>query len=348
MSRKNIVIIGGGVAGLAAACRLTELGVRPMLLEAGDYPAHKICGEFLSPECLPRLASWGIVPPVSIPKASFITASDAYSFAFPQPAAGMSHHEFDPELARYAAQNGAEIRTHIKVTALRCPEGRNQDYEITLSEGETICAKSLIVATGRLPSFSRPPVMRYSGFKAYFAGIDLQATLEMYAFPGAYVGLGTVAPGTVNVAGIAAIRDHQPQDVLINELMQQHSLFAQRLSQGKMLFAEWMTTLVPEFGLKTTPAWTNAYFIGDAAGTIPPACGDGLAMAVDSGCLAAEYALLGDAPGFRLAWKQRFGSRIRWGKLLHQAMMTPWAIGGLIKASKVFPALPRYLFTATR
>jgi flavin-dependent dehydrogenase len=44
----DYVILGGGVAGLCAARRLIELGIQPLVIEAGSYPSHKVCGEFIS------------------------------------------------------------------------------------------------------------------------------------------------------------------------------------------------------------------------------------------------------------------------------------------------------------
>ena len=70
-----------------------------------------------------------------------------------------------------------------------------------------------------------------------------------------------------------------------------------------MLFPQWLVTRAPEFSHRKTPKWANGYFIGDAAGSIPPATGNGLSMALSSGIMAAKYAVRGDANGFRRAWK---------------------------------------------
>src|SRR5579872_4797388 len=46
----DVAIAGGGVAGCAAALWLTQLapGARVLLIEKGNYPRHKVCGEFVS------------------------------------------------------------------------------------------------------------------------------------------------------------------------------------------------------------------------------------------------------------------------------------------------------------
>src|ERR1700733_12119377 len=52
----DLVVIGGGPAGTAAAITATRSGARVLLLEAKDFPRHKVCGEFVSAESLDVLA----------------------------------------------------------------------------------------------------------------------------------------------------------------------------------------------------------------------------------------------------------------------------------------------------
>lgn len=348
---KEVFIIGGGVAGLCAACRLADLGMKPLLLESGKYPTHRICGEFFSPECLPKIKAWGITPSISIQAASFVTATDSFNFHFPQSAGGMSHIEFDPLLVNYARDHGAVIRTKVKVESLICPTDSQGFYTISLNDGQTLTAKSLIIATGRIPNYQALPKMEYMGIKAHFEGFMLQNGLEMFSFPGAYFGIGQIAPHKVNIAGIVhkhcfdAVGSAQ---ALISVLRKQNPIFDHYFATGRLLFDDWMISPVPTFGVRRTPAWPNAYFIGDAAGTIPPACGGGLSMAIEAGCLAAEYVSKGDAISFKKEWQVRFAPKIRWGKIFHSAMMKPTAMNLLIKASRHCKIIPQLIYKATR
>src|SRR5690348_6454788 len=53
----DLIVIGGGPAGAAAAITGARRGARVLLLERSRYPRHKVCGEFVSPESLSLLAS---------------------------------------------------------------------------------------------------------------------------------------------------------------------------------------------------------------------------------------------------------------------------------------------------
>ena len=60
--------------------------MKPVLIEGGSYPAHKVCGEFFSGECLPMLEQWDIVPEVMIQRAHFFSGNQQLSFRLPLPA----------------------------------------------------------------------------------------------------------------------------------------------------------------------------------------------------------------------------------------------------------------------
>ena len=45
---RAVTIIGGGLAGLTLGIGLRQRGVPVTISEAGDYPRHRVCGEFIS------------------------------------------------------------------------------------------------------------------------------------------------------------------------------------------------------------------------------------------------------------------------------------------------------------
>ena len=121
-----------------------------------------------------------------------------------------------------------------------------------------------------------------------------------------------------------------------------------RLLKSRKIFPQWLTGRIPEFGIRKNPEWDRVFWIGDAAGSIPPVSGDGLAIAVTSGCMAAEYLMNRDAHAFRKAWLKRYKSRFFWAQQLHRIIMTPWAINLAAPVCQTFPSLPLLSWKLTR
>lgn len=353
--RTDFIIIGGGVAGLSAANRLAESGADVTLLEAGVYPSHKICGEFLSPEALPILDRWGIQPSMQISKLQIKTPTREWSGFLPKVAATMPRYLLDEALAQRAKQNGAQIVTGAEVIELITPKNDGQSFTITLKTGERYTAPSLLMSTGRLMnalSGQKMPKFKYIGVKAHFEKIDLTNQLKMLLLPGAYFGMAPIETHKINVAGIIACSGDEvfnPAATLAKFLKSKRSVpLLEILDQGDCSFQDWMVGPVPEFGIRQQPQWPNTYFIGDAAGVIPPATGDGLAMGLTSGILAAEYAFRTEPKSYRKRWESEYKSRIRKGALLHKLYLSSPFAEAVPLVCTYIPPLLDYVFRATR
>lgn len=346
----DFVIIGGGVAGLSAAIRLTELGAEPLLIEGGTYPTHKICGEFLSPECIPYLTNWNI-DPITVFQTQLRTSSNHLSFIFPEPAGSLSHIQLDPCLADYAKNNKAHILTNTQVTTFNPKSHLQPFHEIHLSTTEIIKAKQVIIATGRIPNLNtETPTMRYMGIKAHFKGIPLHNTLEMFSFPGAYLGISPVENESYNIACLAKldlVKKHKCPEAFMDSLLSLHPLLKSYIKEGIKLFP-WMSHPIPKFGFKSTPQWLDTFFIGDAAMSIPPVCGNGLSLALIGGNLAAEYAIQKRAHDFKWVWRKRCSSQMMWAKLLNHTMLHPALANQVMGLAKYFPSLSTKIYSYTR
>src|ERR671919_423462 len=58
--KSQITIVGGGPAGSSVAIRLARLGHNVTLIEREKFPRPKLCGEFISPECLRHFEALGV------------------------------------------------------------------------------------------------------------------------------------------------------------------------------------------------------------------------------------------------------------------------------------------------
>ena len=66
----DVAIIGGGLAGLSLSIDLKKRGYSVLVIEKGNYPRHKVCGEYISMESHDYLLS--ICPTITSYELPFI------------------------------------------------------------------------------------------------------------------------------------------------------------------------------------------------------------------------------------------------------------------------------------
>lgn len=349
----DIIIIGGGVAGLSAAIHCHELGIKPILIEAGSYPAHKVCGEFFSPECLPLLKRWGIEPKNYIKRATFVRGSQSFSFDFPTAVGSMPRYYFDHKLMQYAQSLGIDVRTKTLVEKI---VNNNDVYEVSTASGEIFQSTSLVFGTGRaarlLNQSENPLELPYVGIKAHFKSVNIPADLlQMFVFPAGYAGVTIVDDGIVNLACLMrkdVLESGQtPESYLCSVAQKPGYENLLKIIESQQLF-DWMHAQVPEFGIRNYPYRPGIFYIGDAAASIPPATGDGLALGLLSGALVAPFVQRGDAAGFARAWRHQYSKIFYMGRMLHICMLSPVLSSlGLFFVRK-FPWIAQKAFSLTR
>ena len=347
---EDCVIVGGGVAGLSAANELADAGVSPLIIEAGKFPSHKICGEFISHECLPILDRWQIHLLGHIDLCRFISGSRKAEFRLPIASGSCSRYRLDGMLFERALNKGARALTETTVLSLNETSGL---YELQLSNGQTVQARNLMIGTGRIPKLhnnQKPLELKYYGFKAHFENMGNENRVEMHLFPGGYLGISNVDDKTTNIACIVKKSAVNQPITFMDEIKNHPSMqiFKERMSKSKMIYPQWLMGQLPEFGIRSNPAMKNIFWIGDAAGSIPPICGDGLAIAITSGCLAADCFLKSNAKEFKNEWVKRYHRRFFIAKYIHKFMTTKYLESLAVEACRLFPSLPTYLWSQTR
>src|SRR4051794_12506993 len=112
----DVIVIGGGPAGSAAAIQLAGKGLRVRLYEKKQFPRPKLCGGFLSPESLADLEQLGVMPQVlaagaqPVSRTVISAPSGAVAVApLPAPALAISRERLDAILLEQAARSGVEI-----------------------------------------------------------------------------------------------------------------------------------------------------------------------------------------------------------------------------------------------
>jgi len=347
-SAKSITIVGGGLAGLALGIGLRQRGIPATVWEAGRYPRHRVCGEFISGRgqaVLERLGLLDLCRQAGAIEARTVlfVAGNARSpvRALTVPALCVSRHTLDATLAASFRGLGGELRTESRWTASPEPDG-------------------VVHASGRRPAQAGQP-SRWFGVKAHVpAGcrVPLEADLEMHLSADGYVGMNRLGGGEVNVCGLFRSREGGQRPDSRQDWLRgaPDSLLRERLKEAVFEPESFCSVA----GLQLSPRRAAAQpqcCIGDALTMTPPATGNGMSMAFES----AEMALapLADFSEGRLDWPAArreiarrcdaaFGPRLAWARALQWMLMSPVSRSGLgrwlLRSDRVW----QILFARTR
>ena len=367
----DAAIIGGGLAGCGAAIHLAQRGHRVLLLEKQRYPAHKLCGEFLSVEVQAMFARLGVEQAVSEAGAHPIdralvttTGGTTFRHGLPGTALGLSRYRLDALLFERARTVGADARDG---TAVRSVSGALGEGFRVEAGGEGFAARLVLGAYGKRGTLDRKldreflhDKSPFVAFKAHYEGVELPHTIELHAFPGGYCGLSHVEGGWVNACWIAreeVLKDcGGAPEAMIAQAFRQNAALARRFDAMQRISDRFVAVSQVTFAPKGVFAG-DVCMIGDTAGMIAPMCGDGMAMALRTAELVTPIAsnFLGgrlDGDAFRrryeAAWHREFGVRMRLGRWMHHAYCYPAPARLVVAACHRAPRLGRWLMHKTR
>ncbi|MDQ3908365.1 MAG: FAD-dependent oxidoreductase, partial [Acidobacteriota bacterium] len=97
----DVIVVGGGPAGASAAIHLARAGARAALVEQKRFPREKLCGEFISPECLEHFARLGVLD--SICAAGGVSLRETVFYSASGRAVAVPSEWFGPPAARPCA-----------------------------------------------------------------------------------------------------------------------------------------------------------------------------------------------------------------------------------------------------
>jgi len=318
---KPITIVGGGLAGLTLGIGLRRRDVPVTVWEAGQYPRHRVCGEFISGQGQETLSGLGLrdllerAGAVNAGTAAFFSATQsAPPRSLPARAICLSRFTMDHALAVEFRRLGGELQE----------DQRRRDGDF---------GEGIVRATGRRVQTDASG-SRWFGLKAHARNVPLTADLEMHVSPRGYVGLCRVDGGAVNVCGLFRRRpgaDHTPQNWREWLRGPAGSPLSQRLAAAE--FDESSFCAVAGISLQPQRAAARAECcVGDAITMIPPVTGNGMSMAFESAGMAVEP--LAAWSGGEISWTEMrrtlarqcdaaFARRLAWAKWLQRMILAP-------------------------
>ncbi|RZU73269.1 geranylgeranyl reductase family protein [Micromonospora kangleipakensis] len=124
----DVIVVGAGPAGSAAALTARRTGARVLLLDRADFPRDKACGDGIAAHALDVLAELGVTDAVDgyapLPALRLVgPGGGAVARALPRPAYTVPRKVFDARLVAAAVAAGAELRRHT-VRRVELRDGR--------------------------------------------------------------------------------------------------------------------------------------------------------------------------------------------------------------------------------
>lgn len=363
----DVVVVGGGPAGSAAAIAVAASGMRPVVLDRQQFPRDKPCGDGVTPRGVAMLDVLGVGDEARRTFHYF----DGYRLRMPPrslerklphsraglPVRGLvaARRQLDQMLVQRACALGATFVPGAHVSNLLWDDGRVVGVRATI-DGTPISVRARIVvgADGATSRIARAMgVDDRSTVFGYAARAEIESPMgdghSIEVFPRLGVkrrfvpGYGWAFPmgcGRANV-GVGFIPSSAIGPNAIRQL--QEAFFEQVPSSWDM--GDWSSSkwngwkLV--MGLGRRPLWRPGVMLaGDAAGTIRPSSGAGISKGLRSGFLAGVTAVgalhegaTDDLSEYESVLRSELGRSYFVGRLLTRALARPWFMRGFTTAT---------------
>jgi flavin-dependent dehydrogenase len=383
----DVAIAGAGPAGTSAAIELRLKGAHVLLVEEKKFPRAKLCGEFISPECLTHFQRLGVMDQMNTAGGASVTETVFYSrrgnsvavpsewFKSGTQALGLSRSEMDYQLLERAKSVGVIVWNEAHASGLIRDGEMVRGIRVRV-DGSTREAPALITidATGRARALARhldparatrrTNVKPMVAFKAHLEKARVaDGACEIYFYQRGYGGLSAVEGGVSNLCFIVAARDVRrygsDPELVLRKVLMKNSRAAYTLAEAKAI-TPWLSVSLESFGRRTVVPAQGLLAVGDAAAFIDPFTGSGMLMALESGQVAADtirrhLSRLRQGSGFeslardyQTGYSRRFESRLRVSGLLRRAAFVPHLDEAAIFLFGASSHLRRKLARATR
>ena len=324
----DVIVVGAGPGGSAAAYHLARHGLSVLLLEKSEFPREKVCGDGLTPRAVRQLVKMGVD---TSEKAGWLRNKGLRVIgggvrleldwpelaSFPGYGLVRTRLDLDEMLAKLAVGAGATLLTSHNVTGpVLDPAGRvvgvtavvgagkePQEFRAPLVLAADGVSARLALTLGLAKREDRPigvAVRRYYNSPARHDDDYLESWLELRSKDGG----DKLLPGYGWIFGMGDGRVNVGLGVL-------NSSAAFGKTNYRTMLTDWLATTPADWnmrdesgadgpilgaalpmGFNRVPHYTRGVLlVGDSGGMVNPFNGEGIAYAMESGELAAEIAV---------------------------------------------------------
>ena len=368
MQQYDVIVIGGGLAGLTAAIDLSQRGHRVLVFEKHTYPHHKVCGEYLSNEVIPYLKQLGV--PLDTTNSVNIThlklstgGGKSMETELPLGGMGVSRYALDNLLYRQALKAGADFKFQSVTTI----QFKNGVFEVFTNTDDSYTSAMAIGAYGKRSgidkTLKRDFTLKKSSWlavKAHYAYDDFpRHQVALHNFEGGYGGLSKTETGAVNLCYLTSYTSFQKERDVKSfnmNVVAKNPFLNTFLRDARPLFDAPLTIAQVSFHPKKAVK-DHVLMCGDTAGLIHPLCGNGMAMAIHSAKIAAglidnffqkdgqnRAALEKD---YQSRWNSHFRRRVWTGRRLQSLLLNPRLSALALSALVTQPRLLKKIIRST-
>jgi menaquinone-9 beta-reductase len=367
----DIIIIGGGLAGLCAAKLLAQKNYSVLLLEKESYPQHKVCGEYISME------SWNFLTQqigvnldkLHLPKIKKLRVTGTngvqLNSVLPLGGFGISRYKLDNLLYENTKLTGVNILQHCKA------ENINFENEIFTVETnlQTFTAKICLASWGKRSNIDvkwkryftlkkSDRLNNYVGVKYHIETNLPNDLITLHNFKNGYCGVSQIEANKFCLCYLTKASNLKIAGSITNmeqEILSENPYLKKLLAESNKLSSFPLSISQVSFSPKNCVE-NNVLMLGDAAGMITPLCGNGMSIAMHTAKIAAEnvhlflaekYSRFQMEKAFTQSWQKHFAKRIKVGRMVQTVFGQKSMTNIFIYIMKLFPSLTRFLIKQT-
>ncbi|WP_328388727.1 geranylgeranyl reductase family protein [Nocardia sp. NBC_00416] len=310
----QVLVVGAGPAGSAAAAWAARAGRDVLLLDSAVFPRDKTCGDGLTPRATAELEHLGLgewVRAHTVNHGLRMTGFGREALlpwpggSFPTYGSAIPRTELDDKLRDTAVKSGARMLDGVKVVDVSRDGDRVAGVTVrTGGATHEIGCRTLIVADG-----VRSPVGKMLGrtwHRRYAYGVAARAYISSGRSDDQWItshlelrnaedelvpGYGWVFPlanGEVNIGVGSLATEQRPSHIALKPLLEYYT--EQRREEWELSGSvrAVSSALLPMGGAVSGIAGGNWALVGDAAGCVNPLNGEGIDYGLEGGHMLSE------------------------------------------------------------